>query len=56
MSKNGDTYPELQVNGQVQYKNCGNPAFGFKAGKNERLPYPATEIRLNSEIQQNPGY
>ena len=56
MSKNGDTYPELQVNGQVLYKNCGNPAYGFKPGKNDRLPYPATEIRLNSEIEQNPGF
>ena len=56
MSDNGNTYPELQVNGQVSYKSCGNPTHGFKSGKNDRLPYPATEIRLNNAIQQNPGY
>ncbi|MBO4755569.1 MAG: RagB/SusD family nutrient uptake outer membrane protein, partial [Bacteroidales bacterium] len=56
MAKNGDTYPELQVNGQVKNISCGNPSYGFKSGKNERLPYPATEIRLNSAIKQNPGY
>ena len=56
MAKNGDVYPELQVNGHVKYINCVNPSYGFRDGKNDRLPYPATEIRLNSEIQQNPGY
>ena len=56
MAKNGDTHPELQVNGQVKNISCGNPSYGFKSGKNERLPYPATEIRLNSAIKQNPGY
>ena len=56
MSGNGKVYPLLQVNGQVQYVDCGNPTNGFKEGKYDRLPYPATEIRLNSEITQNPGY
>jgi len=56
MAKNGETYPELQVNGQVKYVPCGNPTYGFKPGKHDRLPYPATEIRLNANIQQNPGY
>ena len=56
MSENGHNYPQLEVNGQVTWVSCGNPAYGFKAGKHEMLPYPATEIRLNSEIRQNPGY
>jgi hypothetical protein len=56
MSNNGNQYPELQVNGQVKYVGCGNPAYGFKPGKHDKLPYPATEIRLNSNIVQNPGY
>ena len=57
MAGNGKTYPELQVNGQVIYKDCGNPAgsYGWR-DKYARLPYPATEIRLNSEIKQNEGY
>lgn len=33
-----------------------NPAFGFKAGKHERLPIPNKEILLNPAISQNPGY
>ena len=56
MAKNGETYPELQVNGQVKYVPCGNPTYGFKPGKHERLPYPATEKRLNPNIDQNTGY
>ena len=56
MADNGKQYPQLQVNGQVTWVSCGNPAYGFKSGKHEKLPYPATEIRLNSNIQQNPGY
>ena len=56
MKDNGKVYPELQVNGSVKYVECGNPSYGFKANKHEHLPYPATEIRLNKNIQQNPGY
>ena len=55
MAQNGNTYPQLQVNGQVSYVTCGNPSYGFQ-DRHKMLPYPATEIRLNSEIQQNPGY
>ena len=55
MSQNGNTYPQLQVNGQVTYVTCGNSSYGFQ-DRHKMLPYPATEIRLNSEIQQNPGY
>lgn len=55
MASNGKQYPTLQVNGQVTWADCGNPAYGFKE-KHYMLPYPATEIRLNSEIEQNPGY
>ncbi len=56
MANNGKTYPVLQANGEIVYKDCNNSTYGFKAGKHEHLPYPATEIRLNSEIKQNPGY
>ena len=56
MANNGKTYPVLQPNGEILYKECNNTTYGFKTGKHEHLPYPATEIRLNSEIQQNPGY
>ena len=56
MANNGKNYPLLQVNGSVDYVDPANPTYGFKAGKHEHLPYPATEIRLNSAIKQNPGY
>ena len=55
MASNGKQYHTLQVKGQVTWADCGNPAYGFKE-KHYMLPYPATEIRLNSEIEQNPGY
>ena len=53
---NGTHYPTLSANGEVTYTSCNHPVHGFKTGKHERLPYPATEIRLNSEIVQNPGF
>lgn len=56
LKDNGKTYPLLNANGQVTYTATGNPVYGFKKGKHERLPYPATEIRLNENIDQNPGY
>lgn len=56
LANNGATYPQLHTNGSVEYVSCGNSTYGFKTGKHEYLPYPATEIRLNSNITQNPGY
>ena len=56
MKDNGSTYPVMTSNGVVTYQSCGNASYGFKQNKNERLPYPATEMRLNSVIKQNPGW
>lgn len=56
MKNNGESYPVMASNGQVTYTPCGNSTYGFKQGKHERLPYPATEIRLNNQIKQNPGW
>jgi hypothetical protein len=56
MKDNGTHYPTLYANGKVEYTPCNHPTHGFKTGKHERLPYPATEMRLNSEIVQNPGF
>lgn len=52
----GDTYPVLDEQGNVTYLSTGNTSYGFKEGKNELLPFPSTEIRLNKELKQNPGY
>lgn len=59
LSKQGENYPELQPNGNVVYKTLydGDASkHGWKKGKNELLPYPGLEIRLNSNIKQNPGW
>jgi len=56
MADNGSTYPVMSSNGSISYVSCNKSEYGFKTGKHEHLPYPATEIRLNSEIVQNPGY
>lgn len=33
-----------------------NPSAGFKANKNELMPFPETEITVNPNIKQNQGY
>lgn len=35
---------------------ASNPSYGYKAGRNELLPYPKEEIDQNPNIRQNPGY
>lgn len=58
MKNNGEHCPVMDSNGQVTYikYNGDNPAkYGFKE-KHNRLPYPGVEIRLNKNIQQNPGW
>lgn len=36
--------------------DASSPSYGFKAGRNELLPYPQEEIDQNPNIIQNPGY
>ncbi|MDE6270351.1 MAG: RagB/SusD family nutrient uptake outer membrane protein [Muribaculaceae bacterium] len=36
--------------------DASNPSYGFKAGRNEVLPYPKEETDQNPNIKQNPGY
>lgn len=43
----------LDGTASVEYST---PTAGFVAGKHERLPIPATEILLNDNIKQNPGW
>ena len=33
-----------------------NTVYGFKAGKNERMPFPFSEIQKNENMKQNPGW
>jgi len=52
----GKDYPKMEPNGAVRYEASGRSIYGFKTGKHEHLPYPYTEVMLNENIQQNPGY
>lgn len=51
----GKVAPEMSSNGVVEYKNY-RTEYGFKQGKHERLPYPTTEVAVNKNVKQNPGY
>ena len=58
LKSQGEKCPVLDSNGNVKYNTYNKDAskFGFKTGKHELLPYPGTEIRLNPNITQNPGW
>lgn len=57
----GQQFPTLVVNGDGTYSvkwTQANDASkcGWKAGKHEHLPFPATECAVNPNIKQNPGW
>ena len=52
----GNVYPKMEPNGAVSYVPTGRSVYGFKKGKHEHLPYPFTEVMLNENVIQNPGY
>lgn len=58
LAKQGEKLPFLNPNGEVEYKTYNtNPSlYGFKKGKHELFPYPGTEVKLNRNIKQNPGW
>lgn len=56
LKEKGKDYPKMEPNGTVTYVSSGRSVYGFKKGKHEHLPYPYTEIMLNHNIVQNPGY
>ena len=57
MKNQGSYCPILNHNGQIEKKVYNNDPsrYGFKS-KHNLLPYPGTEIRLNPNIKQNPGW
>lgn len=58
MKNQGEKCPFLDSNGNVSYQEFNgtdSSKYGFKA-KHNLLPYPGVEIRLNSNIKQNPGW
>ncbi len=53
----GKSNPALQVNGSVTWKSYNESnECGFKAGKHEVFPFPATEMSVNPNMVQNPGW
>jgi hypothetical protein len=52
----GRERPALYKDGHVSWDEQKNPAAGFKAGKHELLPFPATEMNVNKNTTQNPGW
>lgn len=57
LAAQGKTYPVMASNGTVEYKSTGNSEgkYGF-TDKNKLFPFPSTEILLNKNITQNPGW
>ena len=51
----GGTKPHKAVLNLADAYYNGNEC-GFKAGKNELMPYPFGELNVNPEIKQNPGW
>ncbi len=53
----GVTHPHLYPDGHVEYVTYNTTgSVGFIKGKHELLPFPATEITVNSNMKQNPGW
>lgn len=52
----GQNIETIDLNFQLIKDPASNPNYGFKAGRNELLPFPKKEIDQNPNITQNPGY
>jgi tetratricopeptide (TPR) repeat protein len=56
----GDAYEALKDRGKRVPNGDGTylefPNAGFKKGKHELLPFPYTEMNVNPNLKQNPGY
>ncbi len=57
LSGQGKEYPVMTSNGAVTFKSTGNSEgkYGFQE-RNTLFPFPSTEIQLNKNIVQNPGW
>ena len=55
LKNRGEVTPVFGADGKVVWKKFSD-TYGYKVGKNEYLPYPASEIRINRAIKQNPGW
>ena len=55
LKEQGKVQPQMNANGTVEYESRSTD-YGFKTGKHERLPYPASELLVNKNLKQNPNY
>lgn len=56
LSTRGQVRPALLPDGTVKWDLQQNASAGFKTGKHELLPFPATEMNVNRNMKQNPGW
>ena len=56
LAKRGQERPALYKDGRVSWNEQKNASAGFKSGKHELLPFPATEMNVNKNMTQNPGW
>ncbi|MFH0841209.1 MAG: RagB/SusD family nutrient uptake outer membrane protein [Bacteroidota bacterium] len=58
LANKGLQNPALKTDGTVIYEvyNTDPAKVGFKAGKHELLPFPETEMAINKNMVQNPGW
>lgn len=56
LAKRGQERPALYKDGRVSWTEQKNASAGFKTGKHELLPFPATEMNVNKNMKQNPGW
>ncbi len=60
LGKQGQNIEKLDIDASGKWilvpDDSSNPSYGFKAGRNELLPYPQREMDQNANIRQNPGY
>lgn len=57
LADQGQRNPALQTDGSVKWTSYNDPSdCGFKAGKHELLPFPESEMSVNPNMVQNPGW
>ena len=58
LAKQGERIPTTTKDGIVWDTKANNDPskYCYKAGKHELLPIPFKEVKMNSNIQQNPGW
>ena len=56
LADRGKQRPAFYPDGTVSWDLQTNSSAGFVSGKHELLPFPTTEMNVNTNLVQNPGY